>query len=200
MSVLHPSTREAKAEQQRKKIIDAAVVLFQRHGLNAVGVRDITETAGVSTGTFYHYFASKQNVVNEVYGMIRPDFSAVLEQAAKEDSPSQALKSFITGFLSQQVLDDGLEFTHHRVFVVQQHSRKSEALYQGCLHLVELALQKGELVSAASAEQVLDYLLTVHRAVVYEWCIAMGGFDLLQAMKPAMECAFRAFAPVFEIK
>lgn len=195
MSVLHPSVREAKSEQQRKKILDAAVVLFQQHGLNAVGVRDITETAGVSTGTFYHYFHGKQDVVNAVYGMVRPDFGSVLEQAAQQPSPRQALFGFITGFLSQQVLNDGLEFTRHRVFVVQQHSKKSGVLYQGCLRLVQLALEQGEFVSSASAEQVLDYLLTVHRAVVYEWCIAMGEFDLLQAMEPAMACAFRAFEP-----
>ena len=193
MSVLHPSARESRSEQQRKKILDAAVALFQQHGLNAVGVRDITETAGVSTGTFYHYFNGKQDVINTVYGQVRPDFETILAEAVRQPSPAQALQQFIGGFLPRQVEKDGLEFTTHRVFVIRQHSRKQGPMYQGCLKLVELAQEKGELTAATPAEQILDYLLTVQRAVVHEWCIQEGRFDLSQATAAAVACAFRAF-------
>ena len=193
MGILHPGKREIKSEMQRKKILDAAVTLFEQYGLNAVSVRDITETAEVSTGTFYHYFKNKQELINTVYTKIQPTFVQPLAEVGVNPSPRSALYDFLTASLVAQVLHDGLEFTTYRVFVRRRHSPKKGEMYQGCLKLVRQAQAKGELTADTDAEKLPDYLLTVQRAVVLEWCLAEGGFDLLEAMKPAIACAFRAF-------
>ncbi|MBN1689508.1 MAG: TetR/AcrR family transcriptional regulator [Dehalococcoidia bacterium] len=51
-------TIEAK-QQKRQKILDAAKELFFNKGYYVIGIDMITEKAGVSTGTFYHYYKNK---------------------------------------------------------------------------------------------------------------------------------------------
>ena len=47
----------------RERILDAAYELFSRRGIQAVGVNEVTERAGVATATLYRHFASKDELV-----------------------------------------------------------------------------------------------------------------------------------------
>ena len=48
--------QQEKAKLSREKLMAAADELFARQKISEVGVRDIAAMAGVTTGTFYHYF------------------------------------------------------------------------------------------------------------------------------------------------
>lgn len=47
----------------RQKIIDAALVLFERHGYHGVTVNQIIERVGTSKGGFYHHFKAKDELL-----------------------------------------------------------------------------------------------------------------------------------------
>src|ERR1700737_1455767 len=47
----------------RERILDAAYELFSRRGIQAVGVNDVTERAGVAIATLYRHFPSKDKLV-----------------------------------------------------------------------------------------------------------------------------------------
>jgi AcrR family transcriptional regulator len=47
----------------RERILDAAYELFSRRGIQAVGVNEVTERAGVATATLYRHFPSKEKLV-----------------------------------------------------------------------------------------------------------------------------------------
>jgi len=50
----------------RARLLDAAKQVFERDGYLEARVTDIAEQAGVSHGSFYHYFESKEEVFREV--------------------------------------------------------------------------------------------------------------------------------------
>ena len=55
-------TRQPAAEvgrSARERILDAAYELFSRRGIQAVGVNEVIEHAGVATATLYRHFPSK---------------------------------------------------------------------------------------------------------------------------------------------
>ncbi len=54
--------REEKSERSRRYVLDAALQLFSHQGYRATSVRDIAETAGVSTGNLYHHFPDKEAI------------------------------------------------------------------------------------------------------------------------------------------
>ena len=55
------------APEKRRLILDAAVRVFARQGFHACRVADIADEAGVAYGLVYHYFASKDEVLDTLF-------------------------------------------------------------------------------------------------------------------------------------
>ena len=65
MAIALPKTR--RGETSRAAILGAALDLFQERGYEATTMRGIADRAGVSLGSSYHYFPSKEHLVLEFY-------------------------------------------------------------------------------------------------------------------------------------
>jgi TetR/AcrR family fatty acid metabolism transcriptional regulator len=61
------TARQAAAAEKRRLILDAAVRVFARQGFHACRVSDIAEEAGVAYGLVYHYFRSKDEVLDTLF-------------------------------------------------------------------------------------------------------------------------------------
>jgi len=59
--------RTQAVEDKRRHLLDAAVRVFARKGFHASRVGDIAEEAGVAHGLLYHYFRSKDEVLEAVF-------------------------------------------------------------------------------------------------------------------------------------
>ncbi|TML77868.1 MAG: TetR/AcrR family transcriptional regulator [Actinobacteria bacterium] len=59
--------RTQAVEDKRRQLLDAAVRVFARKGFHASRVGDIAEEAGVAHGLLYHYFKSKDQVLEAVF-------------------------------------------------------------------------------------------------------------------------------------
>ncbi len=62
-----PMDAEAPPVDKRRQILDAAIHVFARQGFHACRVSDIADEAGVAYGLVYHYFKSKDQVLNELF-------------------------------------------------------------------------------------------------------------------------------------
>ena len=58
--------RSRKGIETRARLVDAAKHVFEDHGFLEARISDIAERAGLSHGSFYHYFESKEEVFLEV--------------------------------------------------------------------------------------------------------------------------------------
>jgi TetR/AcrR family transcriptional regulator, fatty acid metabolism regulator protein len=87
------ATRSPAQEERRRQILDAAVRAFAKKGYHASRVSDIAEEAGVAYGLVYHYFESKDAVLEaifrEMWGMMVDAINAV-EQLG--DPPREQLR------------------------------------------------------------------------------------------------------------
>jgi TetR/AcrR family transcriptional regulator, fatty acid metabolism regulator protein len=61
------ASRAGKAPDKRRLILNAAVRVFARQGFHACRVSDIADEAGVAYGLVYHYFASKDEVLDTLF-------------------------------------------------------------------------------------------------------------------------------------
>ena len=57
----------AAAAEKRRLILDAAVAVFARQGFNQCRVSDIADEAGVAYGLVFHYFRSKDEVLDTLF-------------------------------------------------------------------------------------------------------------------------------------
>ncbi len=58
---------KAPPVDRRRQILDAAIRVFARQGFHACRVSDIAREAGVAYGLVYHYFDSKEQILNELF-------------------------------------------------------------------------------------------------------------------------------------
>ena len=59
MTASQPATR-------RDELLELAAAMFAERGLRATTVRDIADAAGILSGSLYHHFKSKEEMVDEV--------------------------------------------------------------------------------------------------------------------------------------
>jgi len=58
------SVRIRKSEATRKRILDAAAILFGDQGYTATTLRQIAKSARIDAGSIYYYFASKEEILD----------------------------------------------------------------------------------------------------------------------------------------
>ena len=51
----------------RKKIIEESIDLFDKKGFNKTSIQNIVDSIGVTKGTFYYYFNSKQELLRDIH-------------------------------------------------------------------------------------------------------------------------------------
>ncbi len=67
MSGRSPIARTKAGSDKRRLILDAAVRVFARQGFHSCRVSDIADEAGVAYGLVYHYFDSKDEVLDTLF-------------------------------------------------------------------------------------------------------------------------------------
>ncbi len=81
-------------ETKRKLILDAAVRVFARSGYHGARVGDIAAEAGVAHGLLYHYFSSKEEVLETVF---RENFGELLERFRAVESSEEPAPEKLEG-------------------------------------------------------------------------------------------------------
>lgn len=84
-----PRSVEGRALSQRgartrRRLLEAAEVVFAEHGYHEASIVKLTEAAGVAQGTFYLYFASKQEIFSELVLDLNRRVRHALSEAASK--------------------------------------------------------------------------------------------------------------------
>ena len=78
---------ERRKEMKKNSILEAALALFIKYGINKVPVSEIAKEANVSQVTIYNYFESKDNLISEVIIFYVNKVWAEYEQLFHSDLP-----------------------------------------------------------------------------------------------------------------
>jgi TetR/AcrR family transcriptional regulator, fatty acid metabolism regulator protein len=81
-------------EDRRRRILDAAVRVFARRGYHGARVGDIATEAGVAHGLLYHYFSSKDEVLETVF---RDNFGELVERFRAVESSDEPAPEKLAG-------------------------------------------------------------------------------------------------------
>jgi TetR/AcrR family transcriptional regulator, fatty acid metabolism regulator protein len=84
---------------KRRQILDAAIRVFARQGFHATRVSDIADEAGVAYGLVYHYFKSKDEVLNELFSERWSLLLAAIGEADREGASPRAKLEAVAGFI-----------------------------------------------------------------------------------------------------
>jgi AcrR family transcriptional regulator len=96
-------TREVKKpEIRRNEILDTAQKFFYQKGYEQTSIQDIIDNLDIAKGTFYHYFTSKIDMLDQLVDRTTSEISAALKQIA--DSNLHAIEKFNAFFRAATVM------------------------------------------------------------------------------------------------
>lgn len=107
------------AVSRRDELLELAAAMFADRGLRATTVRDIADAAGILSGSLYHHFASKEEMVDEVLrGFLGWLFERYREVIDTEPNPMERLQGlFMASF-------DAIEHRHAQVVIYQDEAKR----------------------------------------------------------------------------
>jgi TetR/AcrR family transcriptional regulator, cholesterol catabolism regulator len=104
---------------RRDELLELAATMFAERGLRATTVRDIADAAGILSGSLYHHFASKEEMVDEVLrGFLDWLFDRYQHIVDTLPNPLERFKGlFMTSF-------DAIEDRHAQVVIYQDEAKR----------------------------------------------------------------------------
>jgi TetR/AcrR family transcriptional regulator, cholesterol catabolism regulator len=110
---------------RRDELLELAATMFAERGLRATTVRDIADSAGILSGSLYHHFKSKEQMVEEVLrDFLDWLFERYAEIVAGESDPLERVKGlFMTSF-------EAIEHRHAQVVIYQDEAKRLSSLPQ----------------------------------------------------------------------
>jgi AcrR family transcriptional regulator len=108
---------------RRDELLDLAATMFAERGLRATTVRDIADSAGILSGSLYHHFKSKEQMVEEVLrDFLDWLFTRYQEIVGREADPLERVKGlFMTSF-------EAIENRHAQVVIYQDEAKRLSGL------------------------------------------------------------------------
>jgi TetR/AcrR family transcriptional regulator, fatty acid metabolism regulator protein len=86
-------------EEKRRQILEAAVRAFAKKGYHACRVGEIAEEAGVAYGLVYHYFGSKEEVLQTIFRDTWTQMLARIDELEAEGDPASEQVRKVTALL-----------------------------------------------------------------------------------------------------
>lgn len=85
---------------KRKSILDSALVLFTERGFHGTPTSLIASEAGVATGTLFHYFGTKKNLIGELYLEIKREAGKIMREGTTGKDVLSDLKLVASNYVS----------------------------------------------------------------------------------------------------
>lgn len=170
---------EKKRGQRQQNLVESALQVFAKHGIDGASVADIADAADVAKGSIYLYFDSKDSLAGEV---MRHIFS----YEVTPDSPlmcedKEPLKRII-GFVQTQqdrilALGDDAPIVLHMFGHIGKTEQDQigrgisqfmrESIY-GCRILLENAIRRSLLPSSCDAKSVAEQIVAATYGAIHQ--------------------------------
>ncbi len=174
----------ATAAEKRRLILDAAVRVFARHGFHTCRVADIADEAGVAYGLVYHYFTSKEQILDTLF-LDRWDvmLAAISEADAATLAPREKLRA-IAAFIIDSYRHDPdvmkviiVEVTRAANTFGRTHLAKIREAYDGIAAIVAAAQRDGAFGRSITPEFAAQAFYGAVEQVLSGWIFEEAPLD-----------------------
>ena len=154
------ATSRAGAVDKRRLILDAAIRVFARQGFHHCRVSDVADEAGVAYGLVYHYFDSKEQILNELFlERWQVMLDAIAEIDRRQEIPARDKLYLVASFIIDSYRHEPdlmkviiVEVTRAANSFGRLHLDKIREAYAGIAEIVESARRDGTFKSDISSE------------------------------------------------
>ena len=185
------SKQQLKSQETKKKIFLAAKNILKRDGYEALSIKNICEEAGVSNGSFYHHFKTKDDLLS-YYIEEQPGINPELLSTATD--ASDVINTIVQVYLNyvKYCKELGVEFMANYYTPKNQSLNPLKRTARSYpIVTVQEYLQRNISSGTISLKQPLENITTDIRMIVignvFEWCLKNGNADFEGNMKRSLE-------------
>ena len=157
------SRRERKKQENQRRILEAALQLFETQGVEAITIDAIAEAADVSRGTFFNYFPTKESLLSAIAAEELRDLQQ-RRGVANNDSAVARIRG-----LMRVLMTDSLAFLHVTRYILLDAMLHPTAAASPSAHLdailrplVQQAQAQGEIRADLDPAAVAGALVGVY--------------------------------------
>ncbi|WP_020179848.1 TetR/AcrR family transcriptional regulator [Methylopila sp. M107] len=196
--------REKRQEDQRRRILDAAITAFSRGGFHGAGMQAVCAEAGMSPGALYRYFPSKEAIIEAIVERDRADIPAQLSPLLEADDVVGALiesaRQFLVGNLKPESLPlfPELYAEAFRNPTIREITMRCDEEVGGIIvRVVERGMAMGQIDPSLDAREAVRFLMAATDGVLMRLLIEPAAE--LEGLMPMYERSVRRFlAPAAE--
>lgn len=175
------SRQQQKSKETKDRIFQAAKTILRKKGYEGLSIKNICEEAGVSNGSFYHHFKTKDDLLS-YYIEEQPSVDAdCLELPANAEEAKTAIIHVYLNYV-KYCRELGVEF------VSEYYDTKNQALNAAIrmerpypIVTVQNYVEKAEQAGIVSLNVGIEEFTTDIRMIVignvFEWCVKHGEAD-----------------------
>ncbi len=173
-----------KTRNTRSKIASAAWKLFYEQGYDDTTIEEIVMESETSKGSFYHYFPSKDSLLDSLADLFDDKYHELMEEM---DPGMNSLEKLI--FLNQELfgmIEDSISLDLlARLFSSQLLMKGERTLmdhnryYFKVLHqVISEGQERGEIARTMTVSEISRLYAMCERGLMYDWCISSGSYSL----------------------
>lgn len=185
------SKQQLKSQETKKKIFLAAKNILKRDGYEALSIKNICEEAGVSNGSFYHHFKTKDDLLS-YYIEEQPSISpSILELPSCKDDVRNAIVLVYLNYV-KYCRELGIEF------IANYYTPKNQSLNPlkrtarsypivTVREYLQQCMNAGIIDASLSLDEITTDIRMIVIGNVFEWCLKNGDADFEGNMKRSLE-------------
>lgn len=183
--------RQINAMKTRKTILNSAMELFEKHGYENVTIRDITDKANVSLGSFYTYYESKDQLFIYINQYRILTYNEAYESLDKNKSAIDKLLEF-----GEKIVENDFSLSAIRVLysrqLVEEDMQKYYSASNSNTHdifkkIINEGINQGEIRNDLPADTMAYLVLSCLRGILYCWCLYNGKSNLKEDIHNALK-------------
>ncbi len=187
-----------KSLNAKADIFEATVRLMQGKDYNTLTMRGLCEEAGISNGTLYHYFKSKDEILAFSLCYIYEKFLKTAEVAAS--SPQEKVLNLYL-YVARQFEQFGIGFVSYFLDVRNQalnveyllRSEENGRIARYFISNLQALSDQKLLQKDADVLKVYDDLNIIFYGTLFYWGLRGGDFDLSERMRSILTNHFNQF-------
>lgn len=168
--------REDNARQTRTKLLEAADRLIVKNGYEGVSVDSIVKETGIAKGTFYNYFARKEDLI---FALSKRRFAHVAQTKVQNISAQASIATYLTDFMTV-IVESKIELTRQWVRYVSVSDANQDKWQLDVTSLdqqLQQLIEANRLLSHTPHLALANTLVTQLYGIILSWCMAPGQVD-----------------------
>ena len=190
--------RDISSEKKKNDICRISMDLFRKHGYERTTIQDICTATDMSSGSIYHYFGSKEGILEYAIHDLDQYVIDLDKVEEKNNAPFETIMEFARAIASYWE-SLGPDLAAQLTLPYRKTQYTDDARFKGMPSTDSLKAyigacqQVGTFSDELSSEDAAEFLLSIGRGQILDWCYFQGRYSLLDKVEWIYPHVLRSF-------